>query len=49
MRIVKDGGVKTYTRIKVEDRVWDDKMYLYPISQSELFNNPNLNPQNPDW
>ena len=49
VRIENNGGVKTYSRIKVEDRPWYDKMYLYPIPQSELFSNPNLGPQNPDW
>ena len=49
VQIVSEGSGKTYTRIKVEDRFWDDKMYLYPIYQPELFNNPNLNPQNPNW
>ena len=49
VKIENNGGVKTYTRIKVEDRTWGDKMYLYPIPQSELFSNPNLGPQNPDW
>ena len=38
----------TYTLKVVETRVWDDKMYLYPIPQSELFINNNLE-QNPGW
>ncbi|HUR10157.1 MAG TPA: RagB/SusD family nutrient uptake outer membrane protein [Flavitalea sp.] len=29
-------------------RVWDDKMYYYPIPQAELVINPNLG-QNPGW
>jgi len=29
-------------------RVWDDKMYLYPIPASDIFVNPNLG-QNPGW
>ena len=27
---------------------WDDKMYLFPIPQSEIQKNPNLT-QNPGW
>ncbi len=49
VQIENNGGVKTYTRTKVEVRPWSDKMYLYPIPQSEIFSNPNLTPQNPDW
>jgi hypothetical protein len=30
-------------------RIWDDKMYLYPIPQSEIDKNPNLRPNNPGW
>ncbi|MBO4743329.1 MAG: RagB/SusD family nutrient uptake outer membrane protein [Bacteroidales bacterium] len=30
-------------------RQWDDKYYFYPIPQSELKKNPNLEPQNPGW
>lgn len=37
-----------YVKIKVQERVWEDKMYLYPISKSELNKNPGLG-QNPDW
>ncbi|MBR5403835.1 MAG: RagB/SusD family nutrient uptake outer membrane protein [Bacteroidales bacterium] len=49
VQIENNGGVKTYTRKNVEVRPWADKMYLYPIPQSEIFSNPNLTPQNPDW
>jgi len=42
------GGVKDYKRIMVEKRTWSDKMYLYPIPQSEVFCNPNLT-QNSGW
>jgi len=38
-----------YTRKSVEKRTWGDRMNLYPIPQSELFCNPNLNPQNTGW
>ena len=37
-----------YKKILVEPRKWEDKMYLYPISNSERFKNTNLE-QNPGW
>ena len=42
------GGVKDYKRVMVEKRIWTDRMYLYPIPQSEAFCNPNLT-QNNGW
>ena len=36
MDVVKDGTNFTYTRKLVETRVWDDKMYLYPIPQTDF-------------
>jgi len=47
--ILKDGGDLSYSRMVVRKRVWEDKMNLYPIPQSELFCNTNLNPQNTGW
>lgn len=41
-----DGSLK-YTR-KTVSRQWDDKMYLFPIPQSEKLKNGNLG-QNPGW
>lgn len=38
-----------YSRNLYETRTWKDCMYLYPISQNELYINSNLNPQNPNW
>ena len=49
VQIVKGVEKKDYSRIKVESRTWADRMYLYPIPQSELFCNTNLGPQNPGW
>lgn len=46
--LTKDGTVITCTPKIVETRVWDDKMYLYPIPQTELYLNKNL-VQNPGW
>ncbi len=48
--IADDGnGGLTYQRSRYETRTWSERMYLYPIPQSELFKNPNLNPQNTGW
>ena len=48
MKITKNqDNSYTYTRKTVE-RTWEDKMYLFPIPQTERAKNPNLN-QNPGW
>ena len=49
VEITRSGGQYTYKRTVVKNRTWSSKMNLYPIPQSELFCNPNLNPQNPGW
>jgi len=49
VQIINNSGVKTYNKYKYETRVWNDRMYLYPIEQQELFKNSNLAPQNPGW
>ena len=49
VNIVKTGSDYEYSLKSVETRTWAEKMYLYPIPQSELFCNPNLNPQNTGW
>ena len=46
MRISEDG--QTFTRFKVEDRVFTAKDYLIPIQQDELIKNTQLQ-QNPGW
>jgi hypothetical protein len=50
VNITKDAltSALTYTKTTVESRVWQDKMYLFPIPQSERFKNTNLN-QNTGW
>lgn len=49
LEIQKDAnGSFEYKRILVEPRKWDDKMYLYPIANTERFKNINLE-QNPGW
>ena len=47
MEITKNGSELTYKRV-VRNRTWDDKMYLFPIPDSEQKKNPNLT-QNPGW
>lgn len=41
-------GTFTYSKMVVENRVWDNKMYFYPIPQSELNIMKNW-VQNPGW
>lgn len=48
IKITKKGNKYTYTRTKIQTRVWEPKMYLYPIAQKELYKNPNLT-QNSGW
>ena len=48
VEIVREGAAFSYKRKVVETRTWFDKMNLYPIPQSETFNNPNLT-QNSGW
>lgn len=47
MQITKSGDNYTYNRV-TKSRYWDDKMYLFPIPDSEIRKNPNLT-QNPGW
>ena len=47
--IAKVGNRLEYGRMMVERRTWSEKMNLYPIPQSELYVNTNLNPQNTGW
>lgn len=48
MRITKTGEKEfAYERV-VKSRYWDDKMYLFPIPDTERRRNPNLE-QNPGW
>lgn len=44
-----DDGTRSYYRQVCENRQWTDRMYMYPIPQSELFKNQNLYPQNVGW
>lgn len=48
MKITRNtDGTFVYTR-KTVNRIWEDKMYLFPIPQKERMKNPNLT-QNPGW
>jgi len=49
VEITRSGGTFNYKRMTVETRTWAARQNLYPIPQSELFCNPNLNPQNTGW
>ncbi|MDD3039214.1 RagB/SusD family nutrient uptake outer membrane protein [Bacteroides sp.] len=44
----KGDGTLNVQRTLVHDRIWEDKMYYYPIADFELFNNKNLT-QNDGW
>ena len=46
--VLNDQVTYTYTPKVVEQRVWDDKMNLYPIPQTEYYINPKLG-QNKGW
>ena len=43
------GSTYSYERFLYETRRWNDRMYLYPIPQAELYRNANLAPQNTGW
>ena len=43
MQITKNNDTYTYKRV-ISNRYWDDKMYLFPIPDSEIRKNPN-----PGW
>ena len=47
MRITKNGESFSYERV-IQKRYWDDKMYLFPVPDSERRKNPKLE-QNPGW
>jgi hypothetical protein len=46
--VLNQFGGYIYSPMDVETRVWDEKMNLYPIPQSERFKNSELS-QNPGW
>ena len=48
MKITKNGSLLTYTPFVVENRIFQPKHYLYPISQSDINKAPELE-QNPGY
>ena len=46
--LYQSSGAQTVNRVLVQKREWNDKMYYYPISDTELFKNKNLI-QNDGW
>ena len=46
--ISKAGDKYSFEYSVTADRIWNDKMYFYPIPQSEIYKNPKL-VQNPGW
>lgn len=49
VQIVINNDIRIYTKYKYENRIWSEKMNLYPINQRELYKNTNLEPQNLGW
>ena len=48
LEITNSNGVISFTRKLIQERIWQDKMYFYPIAQTERYNNRNLI-QNIGW
>lgn len=48
VKITKNGTRVTYTKSMLMRRTVEDKLYFYPIANTELFKNTNLK-QNPGW
>lgn len=51
MKMVRDNetGTISYSPVKIADRQWEDKMYFYPIPQSEIYATDGVLKQNPGW
>ena len=50
MKIIRNPDLTfTYEKIKLETRPYEERMNLYPISQSEIFKSNNKLTQNPSW
>ena len=48
MKLTKNADGTINYRRQTVSRQWSEKMYFFPIPQSELLKNPNLT-QNPGW
>lgn len=46
--IIRLDGTNHLVHGALQNRIWDDKMYLHPIPNSAILKNPNLE-QNPGW
>lgn len=48
VEITKAGDTFNYKKVLIQKAYWNDKMYLFPFPQNEVYMNPNLK-QNPGW
>jgi len=48
VKITKNSDSFTYEKVLVDKLYWNDKMYLFPFPQNEVYMNPDLT-QNPGW
>lgn len=48
IRIIKNNSSYRYEKVLLQHSHWEDKMYLFPYPQNEIYLNPNLG-QNPGW
>ena len=49
MEIVRVGDFTSYTPVTIQNRLWDNKMYFYPIPQTEIYNTGGKLEQNLEW
>ncbi|WP_343701356.1 RagB/SusD family nutrient uptake outer membrane protein [Chitinophaga sp.] len=50
VRVTKNAaGTLVFSYIKIESRAFSDKMYLFPVPQSEIDKNPGVLKQNEEW
>ncbi|MGX5689726.1 RagB/SusD family nutrient uptake outer membrane protein [Arcticibacter tournemirensis] len=49
VKIVKTGDLFSYQYVQVENRVFTEKMYLYPIQRTEIDKTSGVIKQNPGW
>ena len=48
VKITKSGTSLSYEKVLLQQMYWNDKMYLFPYPQNEIYMNPDLG-QNPGW
>lgn len=49
VKVVKTGDLFSYRYVQVENRVFTEKMYLYPIQRTEIDKTSGVIKQNPGW